>query len=86
MPQDSGQWRHAAILAASQLSSSELGGALERWAMHVVSVEGCLWRGLGLLTAGGCCKACVRCATMPLVYLTGGFSVALLFPDASLGF
>mmetsp|Transcript_7354 Transcript_7354/g.20760 ORF Transcript_7354/g.20760 Transcript_7354/m.20760 type:complete len:1627 (+) Transcript_7354:108-4988(+) len=58
--QDSGQWRHAATLAASQLRGSELSAALERWALHVAMVEKCVWRAAGLLTAGGCCRTALR--------------------------
>jgi hypothetical protein len=58
--QDSGLWRHAATLAAAQLSGSELSAILERWAVQVLAVEGGVWRAVGLLTAGGCCHATLR--------------------------
>eukprot|EP00873_Tetraselmis_striata_P044832 jgi/Tetstr1/465096/TSEL_009824.t1 len=61
--QDSGLWRHAATLAAAQLAGAERSAVLERWAEHVLEVEGGLWRAVGLLTAGGCHRAALRALT-----------------------
>lgn len=56
MQQDAGLWRYAASLTAASLRGTERAQALQRWAHHVLTVEGSLWRAVGILTAAGCLR------------------------------
>lgn len=58
--QDNGMWRCAEILAARALGGRELPHVLQRWALHVHSAEGCLWRAAGVLSAAGCCESALE--------------------------
>ncbi|KAL0025839.1 hypothetical protein WJX79_004992, partial [Trebouxia sp. C0005] len=57
--QEAQLWRYAATLTANTLSGSDRAITLERWASHIHQAEGSLWRGLGMLVAGGGLRSAV---------------------------
>ncbi|KAL3161421.1 hypothetical protein ABBQ32_010311 [Trebouxia sp. C0010 RCD-2024] len=57
--QEAQLWRYAATLTANTLTGSDRAITLERWAAHIHQAEGSLWRGLGMLVAGGGLRSAV---------------------------
>lgn len=58
--QDSGLWRYAATLTASRLDGVDHAHSCQRWAQHVLSKEGSVWRSAGILVSGGCLQEAAR--------------------------
>lgn len=65
MLQEDGLWRYAATLTAHKLEGVEHALSCLRWAQHVQSQEGSIWRAAGILVSGGCLREAIRVTILP---------------------